>query len=218
MFNECNKITSDYNSPIQLFAMETHSPTPAVSLLEVPSKKKKVSFFEDLVLGKPQLFPADNKNCGTKIFPNLEFPGRKNENSLISTLSAAAKTFYPKNNTTSFNPSTPSQQLPQSSIWGEIFALKDFLQTTLIEDKILVWVSDSLDAVYDVNKGRCGSEQDAETLRAIFYHCDKKRLQLIAIWVPRELNIMADYLSHLSTYINRDICGNLSDLVSTSKN
>jgi hypothetical protein len=78
---------------------------------------------------------------------------------------------------------------------------------------MLVWVSDSLNAVYDVNKGRCGSEEDAELLRAVFYFCDKKRLQLIAIWVPRELNIMADYLSHLSYISDRDsISGNVADL------
>jgi hypothetical protein len=133
-----------------------------------------------------------------------------------SQLSAKAKIFTP---TTTFgNPLTINglgkpHQLPQSSIWGEIYALKHFLEHTLINDKLFVWVSDSLNAVYDINKGRCGSEADAELLRSIFYYCDRKRLQIIAIWVPRELNIMADYLSHLSYISDRDlVSGNVTDL------
>jgi hypothetical protein len=30
------------------------------------------------------------------------------------------------------------------------------------------------------------------------------RLQIVALWVPRELNDLADYLSHLSFLVDRD--------------
>jgi hypothetical protein len=33
--------------------------------------------------------------------------------------------------------------------------------------------------------------------------CDEKKLQLVALWIPREENLLADYLSHICVYLNR---------------
>ena len=208
MFTECNKISAEYNSASQLFSdgFLGRENSPNSVIFSASEKTKNVLF---------------SGNSGTSFCPEKKLAvTTKNSPTKISAgtmpLSAIAAIFHPEKNAvtvvTPFIPTDPVQ-LPQSSIWGEIYALKDFLQTTRIENKIFVWVSDSLDAVYDINKGRCGSEQDAELLRAIFFYCDKKRLQIIAILVPRELNIMADYLSHLSYMSDRDsICGNVADL------
>jgi 8-oxo-dGTP pyrophosphatase MutT (NUDIX family) len=37
--------------------------------------------------------------------------------------------------------------------------------------------------------------------------CDVLRVQIVALWVPREENELADYLSHLSFILNRDSVG-----------
>jgi hypothetical protein len=96
---------------------------------------------------------------------------------------------------------------------GELKALQHFVQQTSISRVMLVWISDSLSAVWSVNKGRCKEECGLITLRIILEECDNKRLQIIAIWVPRELNLIADYLSHLASSLHRDLVrGRLGDL------
>jgi hypothetical protein len=40
-------------------------------------------------------------------------------------------------------------------------------------------------------------------LSLIFHACDSKGLQLVATWVPREQNLTADFLSHLSASLCR---------------
>jgi len=105
------------------------------------------------------------------------------------------------------------------SMLFELYALEDFLQyECYCRDCILIWITDNESASYSVNRGNCKDPASYTTLSNILYLCDLYHIELLALWIPREENQMADYLSHLSTYINRDICGNLSDLVSTSKN
>jgi hypothetical protein len=92
----------------------------------------------------------------------------------------------------------------KSSHNGELQCLRHFLSETTIRNVVLVWISDSLSGVWSVNKGVCHAEVGLETLRGVLQGCDDKRIQVVALWVPRELNQYADYLSHLSRYAGRD--------------
>jgi hypothetical protein len=218
MFEISNQVSAEYNSAASLLAEEIHYPKSISensrisnpSCVVPPSEILKIPILVPQISAKPAIF-RNSISFRDKISTSLE-------------LSAGAPIFIPGSENTSFlsdhleklseNLQWIPHQLPQSSIWGEIYALKHFLENnSTVKDKLFIWVSDSLNAVYDINKGRCGSEEDAELLRAIFYLCDKNRLQLIAVWVPRELNEMADYLSHLSFICNRDsTSGNVADL------
>ena len=92
----------------------------------------------------------------------------------------------------------------RSSHNGELQSLRHFVSETIIKNVILVWISDSLSGVWSVNKGVCHAEIGLETLRVVLEECDSKHLQLVALWVPRECNEYADYLSHLSRYVGRN--------------
>jgi hypothetical protein len=87
---------------------------------------------------------------------------------------------------------------------SEMKGLLDYLKETEEREKMVVWVSDALSAVWSVNKGRCQAELGWITLASILEICDEKKLLLIALWVPREQNQVADYLSHLTAYMGRD--------------
>jgi len=87
---------------------------------------------------------------------------------------------------------------------GELEALRHFVEVTTQQSVILVWISDCLSAVWSVNKGRCRSEEGRRGLIYILTTCDAKRVQLIALWLPREHNLLADYLSHFSSYVGRE--------------
>lgn len=99
----------------------------------------------------------------------------------------------------------PPARVLVSSHVDELAALCDFLECSCtVVDAVLVWVTDSESAMWSVNKGRCFEPEGLELLRRILCQCDVFRLQIIALWVPRELNDLADYLSHLSFSVDRD--------------
>ena len=76
-----------------------------------------------------------------------------------------------------------------------------------------MWLTDNEGAAWTVNKGRCADDQSAAVLTSILQICDQRRLQIIALWVPREENEFADYLSHLAFYSDRDVVkGKVSDI------
>ncbi len=91
-----------------------------------------------------------------------------------------------------------------SSHNGEMQSLLHFLRHTAERCKVLVWISDSLSAVWSVNKGRCGADGSLAVLNEILRLCDVYHLQLLALWVPREDNMYADYLSHLASSLCRE--------------
>ena len=96
---------------------------------------------------------------------------------------------------------------------GELQALLHFLRNTKLRSIVLLWVSDCLSAVWSINKGRCHDTVALETLSDILNLCDEYKIQLLALWVPREINEFQDYLSHLSMYLNRhDVTGFVGDL------
>jgi hypothetical protein len=86
---------------------------------------------------------------------------------------------------------------------SEMKGLLHFVQDTDKRNVMLIWVSDCLSAVWSVNKGRCREALGLITLTEILGVCDEKRLLIVALWVPRELNAYADYLSHLTAYLGR---------------
>jgi len=109
-----------------------------------------------------------------------------------------------------------SEEMPNffASVWnndyqfytshnGELQSLLHFVETTGIKNKLLLWISDSLSAVWSILKGRCMEEVALKTLEIILRLCDEKKLQLVALWIPREENLLPDYLSHICVYMNR---------------
>lgn len=102
---------------------------------------------------------------------------------------------------------------PHSSMWGELKALREYLDFPDRQGKLLVWVSDSLSGVWCINKGRAHTGEERELVEDILEKCDELRIVIVALWVPREENQYADYLSHLATYMNRDaVAGRCSTL------
>jgi len=104
-----------------------------------------------------------------------------------------------------------------SRIWRakELFGLQFALEHELqeLEKILLIWTTDSQTAFYAVNKGSSSSEQCRTVLSAIFSLCDVKKIFLLALWLPREENTHADFLSHLATLSHRPyIAAHVSDL------
>lgn len=97
----------------------------------------------------------------------------------------------------------------------EMLALEHFLcHDCIISRCILIWISDSESAVYSINKGSCKNDLSFITLESILRQCDLLKISLIAIWIPRDQNTLADYLSHLATNLNiSSIRGKLSEIV-----
>jgi hypothetical protein len=103
----------------------------------------------------------------------------------------------------------PNNFKPSSSMEGELLALEYFLkregQSKYAHRRCtILWISDSLDAVWAVLKGRCNHPDPFAVLVNILNLCDSARVQLLALWVPREHNVLADYLSHLCVLLDRD--------------
>ena len=99
----------------------------------------------------------------------------------------------------------------------ELTAVMDFLihhrEKRDVKRCILIWLTDSQGGVYSVNKGSCYSPDSLSILRVILEICDEFKISIIGLWIPREENELADYLSHLSYSLNRDsIDGSLSEL------
>ena len=110
-----------------------------------------------------------------------------------------------------------TQYIFVSSHHAELTAFSSFIQHDAPSSCILIWLSDCLSAVWSVNKGRCFQPTDLIVLEHILLHADIKHIQLIALWIPRDSNELADYLSHLSSILNRqEIRGKLSGLASAA--
>ena len=71
-----------------------------------------------------------------------------------------------------------------------------------------------MSSAWAILKGRCRESESASILSSILELCDEFSVLLLALWVPREHNELADFLSHLSFVVNRQsiISGSGSDL------
>lgn len=92
---------------------------------------------------------------------------------------------------------------PNNSMLFELHALLDYLITCTIRGVILIWINDNESSTWAINKGNCKDPASRIVLTRILHYCDLYHLQVLALWVPREQNTFADYLSHLSTYLDR---------------
>ena len=111
----------------------------------------------------------------------------------------------------------PKEFVMTSSMWGELKALQAYLLVVKPEDKVVVWVTDSLSAAYAINCGRAKSDAELALVDAILTTCDMRAVLVIALWVPREHNQLADYLSHLAAYLDRhSLEGRVSQLEGTA--
>jgi hypothetical protein len=100
-----------------------------------------------------------------------------------------------------------------SSHFAELRALFHYVTTTTESNKILLWVSDSQSAVYSANNGSCHEQVSMDLISSVLSLCDTKHIYIIALWIPREVNLLPDYLSHLAYYINSEAAeGRISDL------
>ena len=127
----------------------------------------------------------------------------------FSTLAATESTFVAKR--------FPVGYKFVSSHGAELVALAAFMEADAARNCITIWLTDCLSAVWSVNKGRCFEENDLLVLDRILTAADNKKNQVIALWVPREINTLADYLSHLCNYCNREeVRGAIGGLASTA--
>lgn len=94
---------------------------------------------------------------------------------------------------------------PSSSHAMELRALRCCLENAGIPRRplVLLWITDSTSAALSVNKGNCQSPEGYDELEFIFGLCDAYGYELVAMWAPREENVLADYLSHLSALLCR---------------
>jgi hypothetical protein len=91
------------------------------------------------------------------------------------------------------------------STFGELVVLQDYLKyTTETRDHLLIWITDSSSAAYMVNAGTCTDSECFDILDDVLEICDSRRIEIIAVWVPRGRNGHADYLSHLASLLNID--------------
>ena len=93
---------------------------------------------------------------------------------------------------------------------GELTALWHFVERMSASRCLLLWVSNSQSVVYGVNKGTCRPEEGLAILSLILTRCDALSTVLLAFWVPRELNRVSDYLSHLSVLVRSDVTGSFT--------
>lgn len=94
---------------------------------------------------------------------------------------------------------------PNSSHAMELRALRRCLEEAGLprHPMVVLWVTDSTSAALSVNKGNCRSPDGYAELESVFGVCDSYGYELLAMWAPREDNVLADYLSHLSALLNR---------------
>lgn len=87
----------------------------------------------------------------------------------------------------------------------ELFALLQFMSQkgNKLKDVILIWVTDSTGAALSVNNGSCKNPIGLQYLTEIFRACDIQHVEIVAVWIPRELNTISDFLSHFSVMLNR---------------
>jgi hypothetical protein len=101
----------------------------------------------------------------------------------------------------------------ENSHIGELRGPLDFVRQTELRDIVLVCVMDCLSAAHSINKGICKEGGGRAVLGEFLRLCDEKGIQPLALWVPRERNQCADFLSHLATSLHRqEVSGRLSDL------
>ena len=98
----------------------------------------------------------------------------------------------------------PSCQSATSSTWKELNTVLWALQQhPEWNGQSIIFVLDSAVAAFDLNSGTCYSGSFA-TLCSILSLCSSSYIHLVALWVPREENTFADYLTHHCVISRKD--------------
>lgn len=97
---------------------------------------------------------------------------------------------------------------PSSSHACELRALQRAVHTLMessrTKPQLIIWITDSMAACYSVNKGLARKDEGFHIVADILQTCDTMHSFIIALWVPRENNLFADYLSHLACSLHRE--------------
>lgn len=99
-----------------------------------------------------------------------------------------------------------AEGVPTSSHAMELRALRVCLEREALprHGLVLLWLTDSASAAMSVNKGNCANTEGLAELERILAVCDQRGYEILAAWIPREDNVLADYLSHLSALLAMD--------------
>lgn len=109
--------------------------------------------------------------------------------------------------------SWPDGYTPPSSMAGELAGLAHYAAYHMPEGKCVVWVSDSLSGVMAINSGRATEPVCGNWVELVLERCDELSCQIVALWVPREQNELADFLSHYAHSLGRSyVSGRVSEL------
>ena len=102
------------------------------------------------------------------------------------------------------------ENMPTQSHEAELKSLQDFVIRRVDEGtpmSLIIWITDSESACWTINRGHCADPRAWPILESIFEKCDMRGVQIVALWLPREENTLADFLSHFACLINRDAIG-----------
>jgi hypothetical protein len=104
-----------------------------------------------------------------------------------------------------FSAQWPKDELPAQSHEAELRSLQHFVKHRLGGQATLcIWISDSESACWTINRGHCADPIALPILEEIFDKLDQSRIQVVALWVPREENTLTDFLSHFAFLMDRD--------------
>jgi hypothetical protein len=93
---------------------------------------------------------------------------------------------------------------PAHSHQAELLALLAYVRRDLVRGSLIMWITDSQSCAWTINKGNCDDPSGKIILAEILGSCDSSQCQLFALWIPREVNLLPDHLSHLSYIMRRD--------------
>jgi hypothetical protein len=96
---------------------------------------------------------------------------------------------------------------PEYSHQFELVSIKDFFKEkkdSLGLNCLYIWLSDAASSVWSINKGYCSSQASFIVLSDIFDSLELLKSFIVGFWIPREENIIADYLSHYAKFCNVD--------------
>ena len=94
---------------------------------------------------------------------------------------------------------------PEYSHQFELVSIKDFFKEkkdSLGLNCLYIWLSDAASSVWSINKGYCSSQASFIVLSDIFESLEFLKSFIVGFWIPREENLIADYLSHYAKFCN----------------
>ena len=96
-------------------------------------------------------------------------------------------------------------RIPTSSHACELTALSHAIQHLPQHPppQLVIWITDSLSSSFAINKGISRRDESFHLVNNILQECDNQRTIIVALWVPREQNQLADLLSHLACLLDR---------------